>query len=104
MFSTKPGSIGDIPPSTRRSAGRSAFTALAASFTMSPKMVQPGSISKFQWDRLFGSFQNITASTIRRSPAHVDLFFGMVENLEPGAAQHGFRAGAVGNPPVGGIV
>src|SRR5206468_12762979 len=99
------GSMGEMPPSTRRSLG---FTALIAShdaLTIAAKIRHPGSISKFQCERLFGSFQSITASTTRRPPfADVDLRLGMRRDLEPGAAQHGLGAGAVGNPPVGGIV
>src|SRR5215468_1858063 len=68
-------------------------------------MDQSGSSSKFQCDRLFGSFQNIAASSMRTpSAADVDLLLGLVEDFESSAAQHRFGAGPVGDPPIGGIV
>src|SRR5438270_9553543 len=68
-------------------------------------MRQSGSISKFQWERLLGSFHSMTASTTARPPlTDVDLVFRMSGDFEAGAAQHGFCAGAVRNPPVSGIV
>src|SRR5829696_2012717 len=101
-----PGSIGDIPPSTRVSAGCAAAVAPAAAEIMLPKIVHPGSISKSQCDILFGSVQNITASTMIRS-LHIGssqqrhfkprlagrftdehFLFGLVENIESRTAQH----------------
>jgi hypothetical protein len=61
------GSIGEMPPSTLVSAGCSAAVAALAAATMLANVVQSGSISKSQWDMLFGSFQNITASIIDAS-------------------------------------
>src|SRR4051794_36865650 len=106
MFRMKPGSIGDMPPRTFLSPEFSAFTAFEARFTMVAKTRHSGSISKFQCERLFGSFQNITESTMGRrlAPADVYLFFGMLDDLETRAAQHGFRARAIRNPPVRRIV
>src|SRR5690348_12848624 len=102
MLPIKQGSIGEIPPSTRRSPGRSAATARAAVFTMSPKIRHSGSIWKSQCERLFGSFQNITASINRRPPStDVDFLLGMGGDLEAGAAQHGFGRRAIRYPPVG---
>jgi hypothetical protein len=60
--SRKHGSIGEMPPKTVRTREVSAFTAWPARFTMREKMLQFWSSSKFQCDRLFGSFQSITAS------------------------------------------
>src|SRR5688572_18377325 len=59
-------SIGEMPPSTRNSAGFSTDTASAASVTMSAKVRHSGSTSNAQCDLLLGSFQNITASIIKR--------------------------------------
>src|SRR5437868_10483892 len=68
-------------------------------------MDQSGSSSKFQWERLFGSFQSIAASiTARSPPAYVNLLFRVLEYLETGTPQHCFSAGAVRDPPVGLIV
>src|SRR4051812_24013354 len=90
--------------------------AAAESRTISAKRVQPRSISKFQCDRLFGSFQSITASTTRpsssrgiyraivlgRRPPAADehLRLGTIRDGEAGAAQHRFHAAAVRHPPV----
>src|SRR5579871_463856 len=105
MLRMNPASMGEMPPSTRRSRGLSVCTASEASLTISAYVFQPGSISKFQCDRLLGSFHSITASITAQSPStEVNLLFRPVENLKPGAAQHGFQAGAVGNPPVRWIV
>ena len=51
-----------MPPSTRVSAGLSAFTAAAASCAICANLSQPGSSARSQCDLLFGSFQNLTAS------------------------------------------
>src|SRR5215203_2051 len=111
-----------MPPSTRVSAGCAAAVASAAAAIMLPKIVQPGSSSKSQWDMLFGSFQNITASTMIRS-LHVvgslqqwdfepgltgrftdeHFLFGLIENVEPGAAQHRAGTREIRNPPVCGV-
>src|SRR5437764_5740833 len=103
--------------------------ASVAVFTSSAKIRHCGSISKSQCDLLFGSFQIIAASTMDRPPSacrrmarglrginrarpfvgdwppFADEHFGLGvnDNLEPGAAQHRLRAGAVGDPPVGRI-
>src|SRR5947207_2519779 len=96
------GSIGEIPPSTRGSPGVSAATATDARLTISPKIRQFGSIWKSQWERLFGSFQNITASITRLPPsANENLLLGVVRDLEACAAQHRLSRGAIGDPPVG---
>src|SRR5690242_9441178 len=58
------GSIGEIPPRTRGMCGFTSATASAAAIAMSANIRHSGSISKSQWDLLFGSFQIITASTI----------------------------------------
>src|SRR4051795_1358778 len=74
MRVTKPESIGDMPPSTRRSAGLSARTASPAPRTISLKISHSGScVSKSQCDLLFGSFQNITASSMRPPSSRVVL-------------------------------
>src|SRR6185312_2924822 len=104
MFRMKRASMGEMPPNTRRTAGRSAVTASAARLTMRAYALQSGSSSKFQCERLFGSFHSITASTTRSPPAHVDLFLGMIGDRKARTTQHRLRAGAIGNPPVGGIV
>ena len=97
--------MGEMPPKTRRKRGFSALTASAAAFTSRAYTLQPGSISKFQCDRLFGSFQNMTASTTGVPPStDVDFLFRMVLDLEPCAAQHGLRARTIGNPPVSRIM
>src|SRR6184192_3596523 len=91
----------------------------AASLTMAPKRVQSGSISKSQCDLLLGSFHSMAASTmVVRSPggvgrlrldrhrlvfAHEHLRLRMGQDREAGAPQHGLQAGAVGDPPIGGI-
>src|SRR5579872_4525541 len=105
MVRTKSGSIGEMPPSTRRTFEFSARTASQARFTICAYALHPGSISKFQWERLFGSFQSITESTTGLTPlADVHFLFRMIDDGKTCAAQHRFRAGAIGNPPVGGIV
>src|SRR3954465_6911395 len=58
------GSIGEIPPSAFGSFGLISATLAEASFTICANCFHSGSISKSQWDLLFGSFQNITASTM----------------------------------------
>src|SRR5437867_2764701 len=101
MFEMKLGSMGEMPPNTRLSPGFSAATAREAPLTMPAKIFQPGSRWKSQCERLFGSFQNITASITNPPLANEDFLLGTVDDLETGAAQHGFRAGAVRDPPVG---
>src|SRR4051812_21941351 len=117
MLPTKPGSIGEMPPSTIGSSGASARIAAAAVFTSCAKRTQPGSISKSQCDRLFGSFQIIAASstpflqTARQRMeygavgrlAHEHFGVGPFGDAEPGAAQHRFGAGGVRDPPVAGV-
>src|SRR4051812_33970522 len=113
------GSMGDVPPRTRVRAAFSARTAAPASAVMSEKTVHPSSSSKSQWERLFGSFQSITASiTIVLSAGGIGrLRFGgnlaaatdehlrlrLTFDGEAGAAEHGHHAGLVRDPPVGGI-
>src|SRR5438270_7999218 len=47
----------------------------------------------------------MTASTTAIAPlADVDLVLGMLNNLKARAAQHGLGAGAIWDPPVGGVV
>src|SRR5689334_17090556 len=105
MLRMKSGSIGEIPPSTRRTRGLSARTASAARFTIPANWVHPWSIVKSQCERLFGSFQSITASTTRVSPpADIDFVLGMIGDLEPRASQHRFGAGTIRNPPVRRVV
>src|SRR5690606_11879145 len=66
----KAGSIGEMPPSTRGRREFSAAIARAARIAMSEKVRHSGSRStKSQCDLLFGSFQRITASIKRQSPA-----------------------------------
>src|SRR4051812_35328567 len=119
MLRTNSGSIGDRPPKTRVSPGRSTDTDWAASLTISPKSFHSGSISKSQWDLLFGSFQNMTASImaapglgwVNRARPRVDrtpfadehFLFGVTEDFETGAPQHGPDRSPVWNPPVGGV-
>src|SRR4051812_24422239 len=96
----KAGSIGEMPPRIRVSSGFSWRTATAASRTMRENASHSRSISKSQWDLLFGSFQNITASTgidgkglnreivagARELSADENLGFRVVENGKPGTA------------------
>src|SRR5262249_53607082 len=58
------GSMGEIPPSTSGSPGFSLRIARLAAITISANRFQSGSSLKSQWDRLLGSFQSISASTI----------------------------------------
>src|ERR1700693_6194038 len=87
-----------------------------AAFTIAANISHSGSISKSQWDLLFGSFQNMTASTGidqkfsgqfgRRTiaPATDEHFhFGMRAYLESGTAEHRFRTSPIRNPPIGRI-
>ena len=92
---------------------------------MRANTAQSGSVSKSQWDLLFGSFQIIAASIMASRPspllpgraarridravlaggalraaADEDLLLRVGHDLEAGAAQHRLRAGAVRNPPV----
>src|SRR4051812_22458303 len=68
-------------------------------------MAQSGSISKFQCERLFGSFQSIVASTTRRSPsADIDFLFCTIQDIKPGASQQSLDTRPIGYPPVGRIV
>src|SRR5258708_27684267 len=101
----KAGSIGEIPPSTRRNRGFSALTASAARLTIEAKLRHSGSSSKFQCERLLGSFQSITASITMTPPvADVHFVFRMARDVEARAAQHGLAAGLVRNPPIGRVV
>src|SRR5919197_3404749 len=121
----KSGSTGEMPPITRITSRCSARTAWPASRAIALKIFQSLSIWKSQWDMLFGSFQIITASTgisllhpsgrIHRAgvsqldgllarPAHVDLGMRVIDHLAAGGWQQGIGAGAVGDPPVGGIL
>src|SRR5690242_17725663 len=108
----KAGSMGEMPPRTRGRLGFSACTASAAALINSPKITQSLSISKSQWDLLFGSFQSITASTtgdspgvgvgfrgvngsgpgderqVIQMPTEVHLGFGVGEDFVAGAAEH----------------
>jgi hypothetical protein len=70
IVTMKPGSMGEMPPSTRVSPGRSARTAPEAAWTVRAKIRHPSSTSKSQCDLLLGSFQNLTASIIRSSQGH----------------------------------
>src|SRR5581483_1665641 len=112
--------MGEMPPRTRRSPGARARTARAARRVMSAYCRHSGSIVKSQWDRLFGSFQNLIASITAaapgptraaaprarppgdagQAPADEHLLLRMREELEAGAAEHRLGAGAVGDPPV----
>src|SRR5581483_12400180 len=110
------GSIGEIPPSTRRRPGASARTASAARRVILVYSFHSGSIWKSQCERLFGSFQNLIASIIGLPPGgpdfvdlrpdrtvDPDLFFGMGEDAEPRAPEHRLGGGPVRYPPVGRI-
>src|SRR5947199_4252020 len=98
----KSGSIGEIPPRTQVMLLFDARTASAARRVMSENVCHSGSSSKSQCERLFGSFQSITASTGMDVflPADVDLILRVIDDAEAAAAQHRFYAGAVRNPPV----
>src|SRR3954467_6624154 len=98
----KRASIGEIPPRLRGREGATLLTASAASTVISENTCHSGSSSKSQCERLFGSFQSITASTGMDAflAADVDLVLGMIDDTEAAAAQHRFDAGAVRNPPV----
>src|SRR5689334_247585 len=113
MLAMKAGSMGEMPPSTRVRAGRSALMASPARRAMAPNRFHSGSISKSQWDRLLGSFHSIAASTMlvgsRRGVGRLrlgqaglvlakeDLRLRMRLDGEARAAQHGLQAGAVGD-------
>src|SRR4051812_26918207 len=58
------GSMGEMPPSTMGRSGFSRRTAFAPARHMAANIFQSGSTLKSQCERLFGSFHNITASTI----------------------------------------
>src|SRR4051812_13636486 len=98
----KSGSIGEMPPRTQVMLLFDERTASAASRVMSENVRHSGSSSKSQCDRLFGSFQSITASTGMDVflAADVDLALGMIDDAEAAAAQHRLDARAVRNPPV----
>src|SRR5258708_16843340 len=68
----KLGSIGEIPPKTIGNPGFSRRTAWLAAITIAANRFQSGSSLKSQWERLLGSFHNISASTIH-SPARTLL-------------------------------
>src|SRR5829696_2716329 len=97
-------SMGEMPPSTFGREGFTCDTAAAAPFTISARIFHSGSSSKFQCDLLFGSFQNMTASTtgnlLVEIAADVDFFLGVIANLEARAPQHGFHASSVRDPPI----
>src|SRR6266513_6206091 len=104
MRAIKFGSMGEIPPNTRSKFGFTSTTASAAAIAIFENIRHSGSISKSQWDLLFGSFQIITASIIivppnrcidrarpgGQRPVAADEHFGfwMLDNVESGAAQH----------------
>src|SRR4051794_19822990 len=104
------GSIGEIPPRTHGMPGETPRTASAARRVIVENVCHSGSSSKSQCERLFGSFHNITASIMialcvldvgaHAGAADVHLVLGMIEDHESRAAQHGFHAGPVRNPPV----
>src|SRR3954452_4505396 len=98
----KSGSIGEMPPRTQVMLPFEVRTASAASRVISENVRHSGSSSKSQCDKLFGSFQSITASTGMDVflAADVDLALGMIDDTEAAAAQHRLHAGAVRNPPV----
>src|SRR3954447_6481445 len=57
--------------------------------------------------RSFGTSCGVDRSVVlrpRRLPAEIDLALGMGEDGKTSAAQHGFDAGAVRCPPVGGVI
>ena len=64
MLRRKSMSQEETPPRTMGRFGFAARMATEACLTMSAKRSQWGSSLKFQWDKLFGSFHNTTASTI----------------------------------------
>src|SRR5579872_3694983 len=129
--SIKAGSMGEMPPKTMGISGFSWRMARLAAITISANIFQSGSTLKSQWERLFGSFHSITASTISlhpwtkpgrptvcpqaRAPKCVCRLFEclqeyrprsplrMVHDLQPGTAQHGLHGAVIGNPPVRGI-
>src|SRR5690349_15483522 len=119
MLAMKAGSMGEMPPSTRVSAGRSAWMAAPARRVMAPNRFHSGSISKSQWERLLGSFHSMTASTMFVGSrggvgglclgqpgvvfAQEDLGLRVSRDGEARAAHHGLEAGAVRDPPVGRI-
>src|SRR5918993_1410206 len=115
----KAGSMGEMPPITRVVPRASASTASAANVTICANSLQPGSISASQCDMLFGSFQNITASTMASvpartlgalpvtdvgAPAQKHFGLGVTDDAEARAAQHGLEARSIRHPPVGGVV
>src|SRR6476661_2886034 len=126
---TKFGSMGEIPPRTIFRRGLTRRIACEAAFAISANIRHSGSILKSQWDRLLGSFQSITASTMRdllahlvfgvtgdlpvehvaagtqitSGTAHPCLGLGMSHQIQAGTAQHAFHGCRVGNPPVGGV-
>src|SRR6476620_1573706 len=98
------GSIGEIPPRTFGRAGFTCVTAAAAAFTMSEKIFHSGSSSKFQCDLLFGSFQNITASTMGHllveMATDVHFLLGVIEDLVTRTAQHRLDTRSIWHPPI----
>src|SRR5436190_20589645 len=100
-----------MPPKTRSSCGLAAATASAAAMAISENICHSGSISKSQWDLLFGSFQIITASIIivppngcvdraqaagqRTIAADEHFVFRMNYNIKSGTAQHASNRGAL---------
>src|SRR3954462_12170356 len=60
----KLGSMGEMPPSTMGSLGLTRRIASTPASAMAANFFQSGSSLKSQCERLFGSFHNITASTM----------------------------------------
>src|SRR3954469_4271186 len=56
--------MGEMPPSAMGSSGFSRRMAWLAVITIFANIFQSGSSLKSQWERLFGSFHNMTASTM----------------------------------------
>ena len=69
MLRTNLASIGEIPPRTRVSEPFSPRTASPARMAMRANIFHSESISKSQWDLLFGSFHSFTASITPTPPA-----------------------------------
>src|SRR5436305_1913631 len=96
----------EIPPRTQVMLLFDARTASAARRVISENVRHSESSSKSPCERLFGSFQSITASTGMDVflAADVDLTLEMIDDAEAAAAQHRLDARAVRNPPVGRIL
>src|SRR5690348_12529365 len=97
--------MGEMPPNTSRSWGRTARTAAVASNAMWAKPRHCGSNSKFQWERLLGSFQTIKASN-NFNPHGPVLLYGWLapcEGLFLGVAATESALGACGFHICGGL-